>query len=156
MIQNLIEVAKSLLQYSLHFLLITIVLFVSFFIFARYKSEQELQKIFALYVQIFTRALSLTLTLLLLIILVTTYVPMCSLAVVMLAISSIVIVLQYVDLIKAEKNTIVGLIILLSNAYVIYLAITQEPLLVEHYVVLYAVALYAFLSQRFRVVYHKN
>lgn len=156
MLVHIIDISKSLLQYGLQFLAITVVQFGLFFVFAKYKTGQELHVLFTSYVQLFVRALMFTLTLLCMIIILTKYVSTCTIAVLLLAISSMSISIKYFDLIKEDKAIVFDLWILLSNLYVMYSLATNDPVSVVHYLALYAVVLYVFLYQRLKVVYTPN
>lgn len=153
MFQNSIDIVQSLLQYSIHFFAITIVQFASFFLFTWYKTGQKIQIFFSNFVQLFIKAFICTVGLILLLVGLTSDLTLCSFTVFLLAISSVLILLEYFDVIKNEyKTSIVSLIIML-NLYVIYLVFNHEPLTAKHYAVLYAVVLYGVMTQFLNNVY---
>ena len=155
MLVDFVSISKSLFQHGLQFLAITGVQFALFFVFIKYKTGQQLDVLFKLYVQLFVRALMFTLMLLCIIVILTKYSSMCTIAVLLLAVSSVSIAMKYFDLLKENKAIICDLWILLSNAYVMYSLATNDPVSVVHYLVLYSVVLYVFLYQRLKVVYLK-
>ncbi|MBM17867.1 MAG: hypothetical protein CL947_02230 [Epsilonproteobacteria bacterium] len=152
---SIIDIAKEIIQSGLQFIAITGIQFIIFLLFAKYKTGQSFSQLWKSYLQLFVRALLFTVTLLGLIIILTKYSTICSVAVVLLAISSFSIMLKYVDLAKEEKGVVFDLGILLSNAYVMYSLATQDPISITHYLVLYAIVLYVFLYQRLKVAYQE-
>lgn len=156
MLQDIIDIAQSLLQYSFQFCLITGVQFLLFLLFAKYKTSQTFTQLWHSYTQLFMRALLFTVTLLCIIILLTRYVSINSIAVMLLAVSSMSIVFKYFDIVKEEQGLIFDLWILLSNGYIMYSLVTGDPVAIMHYLVLYAIVLYVFLYQRLKVVYKED
>ena len=149
----IVDIMIELSKYSLYFVLITGIQFLLFFLFAKYKTDRSFQELFQQYSSMFMHALFFALSLLVVIAILTKSLSACTIATVLLCISSLSIILKYIDVVKEHWMILFDLWILLSNMYVIYTLITQEAVSLTHYMVLYTVVLYVFVYQQVRKLY---
>lgn len=149
MIQYIVELGK----FGLYFAAVTVLQFILFFVFAKYRTGQTFKELLVKFSNMFAQALFFATSLLFAIVILVKGFSVATFTIIMLSISSMAIMMKYIGLIKEYRIIVFDGTVLLLNMFDIYFLMTDAPVVTKHFFIFYVVVLYLFLYQHVRKLY---